>query len=121
MADTGIFCTTLEVQYKTGAGASATANVEAYINSYVGQAESTINVASRYNFSDNYSTLNADTKKILTQIASDLAAIYVIQFDMSGYDSRTEAEDMINILRDAALRGISILRDKKQQEFINQS
>jgi len=118
MADTGIFATTLEVQYKTGAKASATSNVEAYINSYMAQAESFINIAVRYNFSDVYATLNDDVKKILSEVSSNLAAIYVISFDMSGYTSLIEAEDMITMLRDAALRGISLLRDKKQETFI---
>ena len=119
MADTGIFCTTVEVQRKTGAGASAVANVEAYINDFVSQAESTINVMTRYNWSDAYSGLSADVKKILSETASNLAAIYVINYDMGGYTSRTEAEDMINVLRDIALRNISILRDLKQQDFMN--
>lgn len=119
MADTGIFATTAEVGYKAGANASATSNTEAYINSYMAQAESLINCMCRYNFSDNYDSLNADVKEILKEVASNLAAIYVIQYDMSGFTSRTEAEDMINILRDAALRGISILRDDKVQRFIN--
>ena len=121
MADTGIFCTTAEVERKAGANCSATSKAEAYTNDYVAQAESIINTMCRYNFSDNYSTLNADTKQILKQVASDLAAIYVISYDMSGFTSRIEAEDMINILRDSALRGLSILRDKKQQRFINGS
>lgn len=119
MAYTGIFATLLEVQYKAGANASATANTETYINSYMAQAESFINVACRYNFSDAYAGLDADVKGVLSEIASDLAAIYVIQFDMSGFSSRAEAESMINVLRDAALRGISLLRDKKAQDFIN--
>lgn len=118
MADTGIFCTTQEVQDKAGANASTTANVEAYINRYVAQAESLINVATRYNWSDKYSTLNNDVKKILSEVASNLAAIYVITFDMSGFTSRGEAESMVTILRDAALRGISILRDIKAQSFM---
>lgn len=121
MADEGIFCTTAEVLRKAGAGASAVSSAEAYTNDYVAQAESTINGMCRYNFSDNYATLNADTRDILKQVASDLAAIYVITYDFSGYDSRTEAEDIINILRDSALRGLSILRDKKVQDFINNS
>lgn len=121
MADTGIFATTLEVQYKAGANASTTSNTEAYINSFMAQAESLINSMCRYNFSDNYSSLNADTKQILKEVASNLAAIYVIQYDMSGFTSRIEAEDMINVLRDAALRGLSVLRDKKVQDFINGS
>ena len=119
MADTGIFCTTAEVQRKAGANANSTANTEEYINDFVAQAESFINVATRYNWSDNYSSLNADVKGILKETASNLAAIYVINYDMSGYSSNIEAEDMITVLRDAALRNISILRDKKSETFIN--
>ena len=118
MADTGIFATTAEVSRKAGDGASATANTEAYINDFMTQVESEINSMCRYNFSDNYSTLNVDIKNILKMVASNLAAIYVINFDYSGFSSRTEAEDMVNVLRDAALRGLSILRDKKTQDFI---
>lgn len=120
MADTGIFATTAEVNYKTGIGASTISSSETYVNSFMTQAESLINTACRYNFSDNYATLNADTKGILKEIASNLAAIYVIQYDMSGYTSRIEAEDMINILRDAALRGIALLKDKKSTDFIRE-
>lgn len=119
MADTGIFCTTAEVLRKAGAGASATSSAEAYTNDFVTQAESEINALCRYNFSDNYAALNADVKGILKAVASNLAAIYVIQYDMSGFTSRIEAEDMINVLRDAALRGMSILQDKKAQDFVN--
>jgi len=118
MADTGIFATTAEVQRKVGAGVSATANVEAFINDFMCQAESLINVYCRYNFSDNYSTLNVDVKCLLKEVASNIAAIYVIQYDFTNINSRTEAEDRINVLRDAALRGLAILRDKKNQDFM---
>jgi len=60
-------------------------------------------------------------KSVLTQAASNLAAIYAISYDMSGFTTRGEAEDMINILRDSALRGMSILRDKKQQKFLEEA
>ena len=117
MADTGIFCTTAEVLRKAGNGASSTAAVEAYTNDFVAQAESEINVATRYNWSDAYSGLNADVKGILKQAASNLAAIYVIQYDMGGYTSRREAESMVNILRDGYLRCLTLLRDKKAETF----
>jgi len=117
MADTGIFATTAEVQRKAGENASATANVEAYINDFMTQAESEINVLTRYNWSDAYSSLNVDVKGILKELASNIAAIYVIQFDMSGIGLR-EAENRINTLRDASLRAMSILRDKKNQTFV---
>ena len=119
MVDTGIFATTAEIERKAGANASATSKAEAYTNDYIAQAESLINVATRFNWSDAYSGLNTDVKMILKEVASNIAAIYVISYDMSGYTSRIEAEDMINVLRDAALRGIGVLKDKKQEDFMN--
>jgi hypothetical protein len=120
MVDTGIFATTAEVGYKAGKGASATSKAEAYVNSFMTQVEAFINSQCRYNFSDNYSTLNADTKGILKDCASNLAAIYVIIYDMSGYTSRIDAEDLINVLRDAALRDLVLLKDKKVTDFIRE-
>jgi hypothetical protein len=118
MADTGIFATTAEVQYKAGANASAVSNAEAYINSYMTQVESYINSVCRFNFSDNYSSLNVDVKGILKEVASNLAAIYVIQYDMSGFTSRTEAQTMVDILYQRAMDGIKELREKEKQTFI---
>ena len=119
MADEGILASGAEVLMKTGTGASASASTEVYMNSYLTQAESFINVYCRFNFSDAYAALDADVKGILKEAASNIAATYVIQFDMSGYPSRTIAENMVNILRDAYLRDLSVLRDKKNQDFIN--
>ncbi len=115
----GIFATTAEVQAKTGANASSVSNVESFINDYLTQAESEINSATRFNWSDAYSGLNVDVKGTLKEAASNLAAIYVIQYDMSGYNSRGEAESMITILRDGYLRCLQFLKDIKVQTFIN--
>ena len=119
MADTGIFATTAEVSRKAGANASSTANVEAYINDFMTQAESKINTLSQYNWSDAYSGLNADVKGILKEAASNLAAMYVIQYDMSGFSSRYEAETMLDVLYDGFLQAISLLRDIKKRDFMN--
>ena len=121
MADEGVFATTAEVQRKVGANASSTANVEAYINQFMAEAESLINATVRYNFSDNYSTLNGDTKEILKMAASAKAAAMVIQYDMSGYSTISEAVSMINVLLDEYDRCIKELKDKKVQQFINAS
>jgi len=118
MADTGIFATTAEVQRKAGANASATANVEAYINDFMTQAESVINVQSGYNFSDAYSGLNADVKGILKLAASNLAAMYVIQFDMGSFNSRIEAETMLDVLRDGFVKAMEQLREVVKRDFI---
>lgn len=119
MVDTGIFATTAEVSRKAGANASATSNVEAYINDYMTQAESFINSWCRTNYSDTYAALDTDVKGLLKEAASNLAAAYVILYDMSGFTSRGEATDMMTWLRDRAMACLSILRDKKTQEFVN--
>jgi len=83
------------------------------------RAESIINCVCKNNFSDSFATDNIDVKQILSDFCSSFVAIEAISYDMSGYTSRIEAEDMINILRDSSLRSLSLLRDKKQQKFIN--
>ena len=110
MADTGIFATTAEVQRKAGANANTTANVEAYINDFMTQAESKINVLSQYNWSDAYSGLNADVKGILKEAASNLAAMYVIRF---------EAETMLDVLKDGFNQALALLKDIKKRDFMN--
>ena len=81
--------------------------------------EASIKSAIRFNWSDAVTDgLNADTAGVLTETGACLCAIYVIQFDMSRFVTRTSAENMVNILRDIALRNLSILRDKKSQEFM---
>lgn len=109
---------------KAGAGMSHTVsgallvNGDFAVDTWIVQAESDINNAVRFNFTDVYGTLNNDVKKTLEGAASDLAAINCVAYDLSEYNSRVEAEDIINILRDSALRRMSILRDKKQEDFI---
>lgn len=118
MSDTGIFCTGSDVQFKAGAGASSVATGSLYTNAFISQAESLINTAARFNFSDVYGSLNDDTKGVLNDAASNMAAIYVISYDMSGYNSRIDAENTVNILRDAWLRDLALLKDKNNSDFI---
>jgi hypothetical protein len=118
MADTGIFATTAEVQYKAGSGASATANVETYINSYMTQAESYINAVCNYNYSDAYTGLNVDKKGLLKEAASDIAASYVVNFDMSGYTSLNEAIAMQNFLWARANACIELLKVQQTNVFV---
>ena len=118
MASTHIMTTQAACETKMGENVSANWT-EAMTTEAGLQGESTVNSMCRYNFSDNWGTLNVDVKHLISDIVSSLVAIQAICYDMSGYTSRTEAEDMINVLRDGALRGLSILRDKKAQDFTN--
>lgn len=88
-------------------------------NELIEQAESYINVVTRYNWTDVYTAgLNVDVQKILQDLTTNLAAIYAIQYDMSNYASREYAETMIDVLWDRSLYIISLLRDKKPQDFM---
>lgn len=121
MADAGQFAQDADILLRVGANASATVTTAGWFDTIVVDVEAVINCASRFNWSaaDLANTLPAGVRGILVDTAACLAAIEGISFDMSGFTSRIEAEDMVNILRDIALRNISILRDKKVQDFIN--
>ena len=117
MVDTGIFATTVEVQRKVGANASSTSNVEAFINQYMTEAESKINALTKINWSNIYSSLDVDTKGILKEAASNLAAIYVLSYDMTNFVSR-EIETRLDVLTWGFKDCIEILKQKANSDFI---
>ena len=119
MADFGIWTKNADIQAKAGTGANSTAVNTTATDVYVLEVEAMVNVLTRHNWSDDFSGLNDDAKNILKMVTSNICAILVIQWDMSGYTSRVDAEDMINVLREHYLLGLSKLSDKKNQEFIN--
>src|SRR3990172_4919227 len=117
MADTGIFATTAEVQRKVGANASTTANVEAYINQFMTEAESFINATTQFNWSDKYSALNVDVKGILKECAGNMAALMVINYDTVNI-GRAEADTRINVLFDRIQKCLRLLEDKELKKFM---
>ncbi len=118
MADEGIFATTAEVSRKAGANASSTSNAEAYINHFMTEAESQINVETKYNWSDAYAGLDVDVKGILKRAASNLAAMDVINYDHSGFTSRQEVLNMLNVLINAYNHAISELKKVQDRDFM---
>jgi len=118
MAHNGIFATSDEILVKAGENVDATVSTEARINDLCLQAESYINCVTRYNWSDAYSGLNADVKGILSEAESNLVAMYLITFNMSGYTSRVEAEDILNVLKVRFNECIELLKDQKTTTFI---
>lgn len=119
MAYTGIFCTEAEMQFKAGENRDVTGDTEANHNQIAAEVESFINSTCRYNFSDSYSSMSADVRAILKEAASNLCAVYLIQYNMAGYSSRIEAEDMVNILLSRFNACIEILKDQKLVTYLN--
>ncbi len=111
-----ILTTTAEVAQKTGAGVNA-----AYDGTMQENAElrgiAMIGIYSRHFWHDNLPT-NIGIKNFLADIVSSYIAIEGITYDMSGYTSRVEAEDMINVLRDGMLRNLALLQEQENEDFI---
>jgi hypothetical protein len=119
MVEAGTLCTNGNVGYKAGANASATSKAEAYTNVYIKEAEGKICLDTRYDWVTNYASVSTIGKETLREAASCLAAIDVINYDMSGFTSRQEALIMINVLW-ARYKAIinQIVKDNMYKEFI---
>ena len=85
---------------------------------WLSQSEAVINVMSRYDWVASSAAITTNQLPILKETTANLAAISAITYDMSGYTSRGEAESMITVLRDAAIRNISLLKDQKGVTFV---
>ncbi len=83
------------------------------VGEIIEQVEAQVSLFSRYDWVANFGTVEANFKPVLEEVTSDMAAIYLIEYDMSGYTSRIEAEDMITVLRDSSIRILSLLKDQK--------
>jgi len=118
MTHDGIFATKAEIDVKVGENVDLTGYTEANINASCVQAESFINVMSRTNFSDTYATLNVDVKGILSEAEACWVAMDFIAYNMAGYTSRIEAENMINILDSKLTKCLAMLNDQKSVTFI---
>lgn len=88
-------------------------------NALILQAEAYINCVSRYNWVDNYASLNADVKYILEDAAACHAACSAISYDMSGFTSRAEAQTMLDVNWAKLQDYINLLKDRKFIDYIN--
>jgi hypothetical protein len=82
-------------------------------------AEGKICMDTRYDWVTNYASVSTIGKEVLRDAVASLAAIDVINYDMSGFTSRQEALIMVNVLW-ARYREIvnQIVKDNKYKEFI---
>jgi len=110
-----------EMAYKAGANVSSTATGAAYTLAFGLMAEGYINTASGYNWSDWYTAYSAtypDVAGLLVDAASNLGAIYIINFDMSGFTNIQEAVSRQNVLYAALMNDITLLKEEKNKDFV---
>lgn len=118
---TGTLCTLADAVNKAGVNASSSATNESLVSDFVKQAEGVINSVTRFDWVDKYSVITDDVKFILNQVASDLAATYIINYDLEPSDGsqlRVTSETMINVYRETIARGLSLLKNQEVKDFI---
>jgi len=117
MAFTGITATEAEINQKAGANASAS-----FTDTMKTQAllmyENQLNSAAKFNFSDNYSTLNTDVQNLVTQYTASSVAMDMISYDM-GVIGQREAETRLDVLSDKAAIAYKILIDKDKTDWMS--
>ncbi len=121
MVHAGIYATLLECTYKAGKGASAIATDQLYVDSFLAQAEAYINTLCRQVFATTaaaFALLDANKRHILTEAASNLCAIYIAQYDLSGYNTQREAENIINTNWARFQQCISLLQEQDSVTFV---
>jgi len=103
--------------YKAGLNANSTATASgAMLAKFSDQAEGVLCAATRKDWVADYATVTANFKPILDDTVSNLIATEIINYDLSGFTSRAEAQTMLDVLRDNTNRNIDILKDDKNKE-----
>ncbi|MEA1877247.1 MAG: hypothetical protein U9N86_10320, partial [Bacteroidota bacterium] len=97
MAATSIMSTDAEMNAMAGENVDVTGWTDANKTAWGLQAECFLNILIRENFSDSYASLNIDIKYILNEYVARYVALCGITYNMAGFTSIIEAEDMINI------------------------
>ena len=82
------------------------------------EVEGTICARSRYDWVTNITLVGTVFKGALSDLASDLIAMKIVNYDMSGFTSRLEAQTVLDVLRDNAVKNLEILNDDKYQEVM---
>ncbi len=108
-------CSSAAIVIDAGVGVSSTAKAsEAILIKVSEDAEGAICLATRYDWISNYSAIASWAKLALSAIASAKAGMELIRYDTGSYSGRGEAEDMINVLYDRYMTGISNLKNYKR-------
>jgi hypothetical protein len=112
-------CTSEAIIRKAGANANSTAIASAaLLADFADKAEGQLCMKTRKDWVSSYA-VTTNFRPALADAVSDLAAMKVINYDMSGYTSRLEAQTMLDVLKDNSDKIIADLKEKTTQEAID--
>lgn len=90
--------TVAEMQFMAGENVDATGDVDANHIFLQDMAEGYLSALLEHNLDGTgFTDLDATTRYLITEWAARFAGVELIRFNMSGYTTRFEAENMINI------------------------
>jgi len=107
------FCTSGSAVLGAGAHANATITASgSALTIWSNAAEGEIVNETQTNFLAGYSSISATSgiKNVLSSVCSDKISQRIINYDMSGYTSRSEAQTMLNVLDNQIKIGIGNLK-----------
>jgi len=113
---TSTFCNSGHVKLKAGKYAEALTNTQYEI--FINEAEDLLCNVAKVDLIDAYATLETNGKKILEAVTSSMAAQKVMSYDMSGFSSRGEAVQMLNVLQDEINRGIGLIKEDNIKTYL---
>src|SRR3990167_1074101 len=106
-------CTSNAAAYKAGADASATVLAStAILNEFADETEGFIEQETNTDWVSNYASLSTSIKQALSDIASSLIAIKIINYDLGGYDTQRQVETLLDVNDNIAAKGLQNLKGK---------
>lgn len=112
-----ILCTSGSAVLKAGANANSTITISgSALAEWSNEAEGAICTITRKDWVADYSAVKANFRPVLADLASDMIGMKIINYDMSGYTSRAEAQTMLDVLDENINRNIKALIDEKNKE-----
>jgi hypothetical protein len=118
MAYTGTIVAEAEMTFMAGEMVDATGNIEANHNYLAFYAEAYLSALVKYDIVTNWATLSAKYKPLFTEWAARFAAISLIGYNMNGYASSVQAEDMINVHWARCQQIQAILEQESIKDFL---
>lgn len=110
-------CDSGAVKLKAGTNVS-TSLTDANYTTLINQAEAAIAVETAHDWVTDYSGLSANFKTILEDAASSHAAIAAANYDATGYTTKTEFQNIVNINYARYKDAINLIKNDRERDFL---
>jgi len=111
------FCLSGSAIVKAGANANSDIVLAgAILDEWSDEVEGAICTITRKDWVADYASITANFKPILADLASDLIAMKMVNYDPGGY---TKPQLILDVLKDNVERNLKSLKDKSDQEVMD--